>query len=193
MPNPCEVFFRRAGIHHEAIRIGAKEIDDQVIDNAALGIEHAAVQGFAGDLEFGDVVRQQEAQKIAAAGTLQVDYQHVGNIKHARCPADGVMLLDLRAVMQRHIPSAKIDNARAGLDVFCVLRCLEPHSKIPLREPRLSSAGSFACTNKKGGRNHPAAPLSGYLRDQVPMPATYPFGGPCGLSPEPIRNHGPFA
>jgi hypothetical protein len=45
---------------------------------------------------------------------LHVDHAHVRDVEHARVATHGVVLVDLRAVVQRHVPAAEIDHARTG-------------------------------------------------------------------------------
>ena len=66
-----------------------------------------------GVLQLVDVVRERVAQEIARAGAFEVDDAHVRDVEHAGVAAHRVMLVDLRAVVDRHVPAAEIDHARA--------------------------------------------------------------------------------
>ena len=84
--------------------------------------------------------------------------------------ANGVVLADLRAVLDRHIPAAEIDDAGAQLVVKIVKRSASTH----IWTSRSQRACGQARANKKGRQAHtlnathvPAAPLSCDLRDQA--------------------------
>ena len=81
--------------------------------HAALLVEHAAVERLAGLLELGDVVREQLPQERAHARAAQVDDAHVRDVEHAGVAPHRVVLFDLRAVVERHVPAGEIDHARA--------------------------------------------------------------------------------
>ena len=100
---------------------------DQVVDDAAVRAQHAAVERLAGRREAADVVGEQPQQQRADAGAAQVDRAHVRDVEHARVAAHGVVLLDLRAVADRHVPAAEIDHARAGRDMEVIERCSSSH------------------------------------------------------------------
>ena len=73
-----------------------------------------------------DVVGERVAQKIARSPIrvlicvlicvpwLEIDREHVRDVEHARVAAHRVVLLDLRAVADRHVPAAEIDHLCAG-------------------------------------------------------------------------------
>jgi hypothetical protein len=51
-----------------------------------------------------------------------VNYGHVGYIKDPAIASHLMVLFDLRAVMQRHIPTAKIDHLRAEGEMKVIQR-----------------------------------------------------------------------
>ena len=53
-----------------------------------------------------------------------VDVEHVRDIEHAGILAHGVVLFQLRAIGQRHVPAAEVDHSGAGGDVFVGQRCV---------------------------------------------------------------------
>jgi hypothetical protein len=61
-----------------------------------------------------DVVREQIAEEVADARALEVDHTHVRHVEHARVGAHRTVLVDLRAVVDGHVPAAEIHHARAG-------------------------------------------------------------------------------
>ncbi len=99
-----------------------------------------------GSVSLRDVVGQQAAQVVAHAIAAQVDHAHVRDVEHAGVAAHGVVLLDLRAVVDGHVPAAEVDGAGPGRDVGIEKRCAQSHD---------SSFPSRPChfvTKKKGGR-----------------------------------------
>jgi hypothetical protein len=101
--------------------------DDQVVDDAALGIQHARVEGFARQAQLGDVVGDQLAQPGLGVAALHVDRPHVRDIEHTGIAADDVMLLQLRTVVDGHVPAGEIDHLGAGGDVGIIKRCSFSH------------------------------------------------------------------
>ena len=67
-----------------------------------------------------DVVRQQPAQIIAHPLAFQVDDRHVRDVEHARGLAHGVMLVDLRTVVDGHVPAREVDQLAAGGHMFVI-------------------------------------------------------------------------
>jgi hypothetical protein len=120
--HPGDVLRRGAGVHHDAVALGREEIHDQVVDHAAGFVQHAGIQRLARHGQPGHVVGQQAAQVVAGAGSGEVQRAHVGNVEHAGVAPHGVVFLDLRAVMDGHLPTGEIDHLRAGGEVGCVER-----------------------------------------------------------------------
>lgn len=117
--------------------------------------------------------------------TLEVQAKHVGDVEHAGIAADAVVLLDLGAVVDRHVPAAEVHHAGAGRDVRVEEWCSQTHVLLP--------GGNQM---KKGGRpRRPAAPLSCDLRDRAPVDRRRtPSVGPSrGRSPEPTKHRRSFA
>ncbi len=125
--HPRKVLVRAAGVRHHAEPAFVHEIDDEVVDHAARLVEHARIQGLAGNLQLVDVVRHQPAQEGADVGALEIDGQHVGNVEQAAAGTHRVVLLDLRTVVHRHVPAAEIDHPGAEFAVGGVERSLFEH------------------------------------------------------------------
>jgi hypothetical protein len=53
--------------------------------------------------------------EVAHAAALDIDRQHVRGVEQARIAPHRVMLLDLRAVVERHLPAREINPLRLGL------------------------------------------------------------------------------
>ncbi len=112
--HPGDVFFGGAGVDDDAEPFFGQEIDDQVVDDAAFGIEHARVQGLARHLQLVDVIGQEATQERAHVGALDVDDAHMGHVEHAGVAAHRVVLFDLRTVVDGHVPAAEIDHLGVG-------------------------------------------------------------------------------
>src|SRR5699024_42586 len=82
-------------------------------------------------LQLVDAVGQQMTQKIAYALAMQIHHAHVRYIEHAGLTAYGVMLVDLRAVVDRHVPAAEVDHARTQFAVGGVQYCFLRHEMLP--------------------------------------------------------------
>ena len=96
-------------------------VEDQIVDDAALGIEQRAVDGPAGR-GLGRIVGEhagKERQRLLAS---QVDDGHVRNVEYARRAPHRVVFGHLRAVVERHRPAGEGRHARAGGDVLRVKR-----------------------------------------------------------------------
>ena len=108
------------GIDHHAEKVIAQKINNQVVYDTTGLVQHAAVERLAAILQPIDIVRQQVAHKLTAALTGQIDHGHVRNIKHTRIVTHLVVLFNLRAVVNRHIPAGKIDQLAAIRNVFVI-------------------------------------------------------------------------
>ena len=135
-----------------------------------------------GSRELRDVVGEQAAQVVAHAVAAQVDDAHVRDVEHAGVATHGVVLLDLRAVVDRHVPAAEVDGAGPGRHVQCRREeCANPccSRPLPCSEPKKRAAG----------RIDDLPPLCPFdLRDREPAAGRY-------LSPSVGRAtaHGPLS
>ena len=125
--DPGQVLVAGGGIDHQAEEIVPEEVDDEIVDDAAALVEHAAVQGLAGVLQLVDVVGHQQAQEVAAARAFEIDHRHVGHVEHAGAAAHRVVLLDLGAVVDRHVPAGEVDHLRALAQMLVVEGSLLAH------------------------------------------------------------------
>ncbi len=105
MADPGQILLAGGGVHHQAVEGIGQEVGDEVIDDAAFRIEHAAVEGLAGDGEFGHVVGQQVLQEGFDPLAGQIDDGHVGDIEHACIGAHHMVLFQLGTVVDGHLPT----------------------------------------------------------------------------------------
>ena len=143
---PRGVLVARAGVHDDAEVLCIAEVSDQVVDHAAALVEHAAVERLAGILQLRDVVREQIAQVVARPRAADIGDEHVRDVEHAGVAPHGVMLFDLRAVVDRHVPAAEVHHAGARGDVRFVQRRLEAHrcSGLAKAKQRTAAPRAFA-------------------------------------------------
>jgi hypothetical protein len=115
--HPRHVLVARGGVHHHAEPLVIHVIDDEIVDDTALGGKHAAVKRLALRFELVDVIGQQQAEEIADLGALHVHHVHVRDIEHPAVFPHLVVLLDLGTVVQRHVPAAEIHDLGAHLEM----------------------------------------------------------------------------
>ncbi len=110
---PGQIGFPAGGIEHQPKPIGAEAVDQQVIDDAGLFVQQAGVQRLAaGDAR--DIAAQHPAQVVVGLRATQVRLRHVRHVEHAGAGAHRVVFIQLRAVMQRHVPAGKRRHAGTG-------------------------------------------------------------------------------
>ncbi len=152
---PRVILVGGAGIDDETEPVTGKKINDQIVDHAARGIEQARVERRARLLQAIDVVGKHITQQITTARAAHVYREHVRHVEHPAVAPHAMMLFELRAVVQRHVPAAEIDHARAHLAMDGVERC---HFE--------RCCGHWCCPKtKKGKATICFAPLSLDLRD----------------------------
>ncbi len=93
-------------------------VDDQVVDDATLLVQHAGIKRLAAHRQLGHIVGQQVAQEFPGPLARKIHDGHVRHVEDAGMLSHGVVLFLLRAVVQRHVPATEIDDARAGSDVL---------------------------------------------------------------------------
>ena len=140
--NPRQVLVTRSGVHDHAIPRVGHEIDDQIVDHAAAGQQHAGIQRLADSFEAAHVVRQEEPQEFPDTSAGQVHDGHVRHIEYAGIAAHRVVLFDLRTIVQRHVPAAEVDDFCAMLDMCVVKRSLKAHRNLAANEYRDAQAPS---------------------------------------------------
>ncbi len=172
LAEPGDVLVRGAGVDDQPICLVRDEVRDQIVHHAALPVQEARVERAARRVEPGDVVRERKAEEVARTGAEDLDHAHVRHVEHARRTPDGVMLLDLRAVMEGHLPAGEIDELRPRFAVDGVQR------------GRLEQARS----RKRKRRSEDLAPpslssvperLRGARDANLRMLPACPFGGPA--------------
>jgi hypothetical protein len=121
---PGKVFFTRRCVDDHPVVGVADVIDDQVINDTALLIQHACVQRLAVFLEPRNIIGDEVPQELARTISAKVHNSHVGDIKYTGMLSHRMMFFFLRSIVQRHIPAAEIDDSSACFHVLVVMRCL---------------------------------------------------------------------
>ncbi len=150
--HPGQILIAGRGVEHQPVSV-VEAVDDHVVDDATALIEHGAVQRPAGAVQTFDVVGQQMLEPGLGLGAGDIDHGHMGNIEHPAIAAHFVVLLDLRAVMQWHVPTAKIDHLRAEREVQVIQRRTLSHgfllpgvARVRTAAIRLKALISKACS-----------------------------------------------
>ncbi|MNH96095.1 hypothetical protein D3C73_487570 [compost metagenome] len=98
-----------------------------------------------------DIIGQQMLEPGLGLGAADVDHGHVGYIENTAIAAHLVVFLDLRSVMQRHIPTAKIDHLRAEGEMKVIQRRTLSHGfLLPGVAKVRASAARTECLETKG-------------------------------------------
>ncbi len=84
--------------HHTKVHLTEK-IDDQIIHDTALLIEHAGVERPPLVLQAINIIGQKITQEFAHALTSQINEGHMRDIKHPRLTSDLIVFFYLRAVV----------------------------------------------------------------------------------------------
>ena len=116
--DPGGVAVGAGGIDHQHQRTpfginGTAVVNDEVVANAAALVQQNRVAGFAGT-DAVQVAGDQPLQRILGIGTFEAQHSHVGNIEHADPFANGLVLLDQAAELNRHLPAGKRHHAAPG-------------------------------------------------------------------------------
>ena len=113
---PEEILFDHRGVDHQQELPIAGAVGDQVVDHAAAFVEHERVLAMAGS-KAGDVVGEHPVEPGGGGLPADEELAHVGNVEDAGALAHGVVLVDDRGVLDRHVPAGEGDEARAELDM----------------------------------------------------------------------------
>ncbi len=87
-------------------------VKDEVIDHAALLVEHQRILPLP-DFQFLDVIGQKAIEKGMSVNALDKKFAHVGNVKNTGGFPHRLVLLNNAGVLHWHLPSAKLNQARA--------------------------------------------------------------------------------
>ena len=86
--DPRHILVASAGVDHHAKPGVRQKIDDQIVDHAAAGQQHAGVQCLAGSFQTADIVGQQARQELA--DPVAASGRRLPCATHRTCPHRGV-------------------------------------------------------------------------------------------------------
>jgi hypothetical protein len=110
--DPGQILVAGGGVQHQPVADFAPVVDDQVVNHAACFVQHAGIERLAG-IQAGDIVGQQMAQQCAGRrGVGEIHDRHVRHVEQAGGAAHPMVFVELRTVVQRHIPAAEIHQLR---------------------------------------------------------------------------------
>src|SRR5262249_14782231 len=112
--HPSVILFASSRIDHQQIVVFAKLVNDYVVNECALGIEQRRVVCLS-NLKLRSIIHADVLNCRKGLRSADQDVSHVTDIKNPHCVADGHMLRDEAGVLDRHVPTAKIDHLRAHL------------------------------------------------------------------------------
>ncbi|MNV86892.1 hypothetical protein D3C71_1809590 [compost metagenome] len=98
-----------------------------------------------------DIIGQQMLEPGFGLGAADIDYGHVGYIEDTAIAAHLMVFLDLRSIMQRHVPTAKIDHLRAEGEMKVIQRRTLSHGfLLPGVAKVRAGAARTECLETKG-------------------------------------------
>ncbi len=109
LADPGDVLLAGAGVDDDEVVVVGELVEDDVVDEGAVGVEHGGVVGLA-DLQFAAVVHEQALEGGEGAGAAELDVAHVGDVEEADGGADGHVLGDEAGVLDGHVPAAEVDH-----------------------------------------------------------------------------------
>jgi len=197
---PFDVLLRGAGVDDEPKRVVGEEVGNQIVHHATLLVQHARVECATGRVELRDVVGERVAEEVARAGAENLHDAHVRDVEHPRRAPHRMVLLDLRAVVKRHLPAAEVDELCARLAVKRNEWRLLQHAA-PNPPDSLRSAPHLSRGEKKGEAIESLRPLCPrYLRDcgelrrcaaRAPRAPSVARPSSHGLSPDALQSGPP--
>src|SRR5690606_15039793 len=128
--DPFQITLAGTGIDHQPVAVG-QAVDDEVVEDTPVRVEHGGIQRPARRLQTTDVVGQQVLQEGGGVSAGDIHHAHVRNVEDPGLAAHLMVLLDLRTVMQWHVPAAEIDHPGTGGQVTVIQGCAQPHGVVP--------------------------------------------------------------
>ena len=132
--NPREVFLDVPGVDNQHVAIFSQVINKQVINRVAVGQAELGIERLAYG-ETGDIIGDEILQESERARSFGLKFAHVTDVEEACAGAYSFVLLQDTAILDRHLPAAKLDHLRAEFEVGGVKRCA-----LQARHPRATVA-----------------------------------------------------
>ena len=112
LAHPVDVLLAGAGVDDEQVVVVGELVDDDVVDEGAVGVEQRRVVGLA-LLELRGVVHGDVLDGGERVGAAELDVAHVGDVEDADAGAHGHVLGDEAGVFDGHVPAAEVDHLGA--------------------------------------------------------------------------------
>lgn len=114
-----EVFLMVCGIHDHAVGVGGDAVDDDVVDDSAIGVgEHGVLPLVIG--EGGDIVDRDMFEEFEDIFAAECEASHVGDVKHSGSVANGLSFGDNGFVLDGEFESGEFDHASVEAQVVGV-------------------------------------------------------------------------
>jgi hypothetical protein len=123
-PQPSQIGLGRGAVDHQQHALLEVLIDQQVVNDAAVGPAHARVKDLAGLAQAAQVVGQDDLEEFDGARAPRGDHAHVADVKDAGALAHRGVFLARRGELDRQGPAAELDHLGAARQVTAVKRCL---------------------------------------------------------------------
>ena len=111
--HPGEVGGDVAGVDAEQVNPRRAQVDQQVVERAAVLGAHRAVEHLAG-VQAGDLVGHKALQKLQRLRPFHVYLAHVADVEEPGRPAHRLVLLQDGAVLDRHFPPGEVHQPAAA-------------------------------------------------------------------------------
>ena len=122
LANPCHVLVDVARIDDQEILLLAAAVNQQVVDRAAVLVEHHAVEdGAVG--EGADIVGEDMVHKLLSLRAGDEHLAHVAHVEDAGPVAHRVVLLDDSGILDGHVKTGKRAHLGALCHVVAVQAC----------------------------------------------------------------------
>src|SRR5690606_9109198 len=129
------------GVGKDAEAVGLGPPSDEVVDDAALVVEHGRVLA-AARLDALDVVGEETPDRVTGTWPGEVESPEMTDVEEAGGGPHRLVLGDDRVVAQRHLPAAEVREPRPQPDVEVVeWRSCHPVSRSPRSSSRTTSGG----------------------------------------------------
>ena len=109
--HPRDILGNHGGVDDEEGFVFGNTVCDEVVDHAAVFIEHQGVLTLAGG-ELGKVIREDGVEPRDVVFSADEDLSHVGNIEGSYFFPDGGVLSEDGGVLDGHGPAAEGDEFR---------------------------------------------------------------------------------
>jgi hypothetical protein len=121
--DPRDVLVASACVDDEEVVVVAELVDDHIVHERPVRVEHCRVVGLA-DGELRCVVHAQALHGGERAGAAELDVAHVRDVEEADAGADGHVFGDEAGVFDGHVPAPEVDHLGAVRAMGCVERGL---------------------------------------------------------------------